>query len=81
MGRSRRHGVVALVSVGFLFTMIFAGAARSAPAPSSAVMTQSETAAVMADYQDAMLSNGSFEEYFADNIVIMMVDVNQRFVG
>jgi predicted ester cyclase len=81
MGRSRRHGVVTLVSVGFLFAMIFAGAARSAPAPSSAVMTQSETAAVMADYQDAMFSNGSFEEYFADNIVITMVDVNQRIVG
>ena len=81
MERSRRHSVVALASVGFLFAMIFAGTARSAPAPSSAVMTQRETEAVMADYQEAMLSNGSFEEYFADNIVITMVDVNERFVG
>ena len=81
MERSRRHAVVALVSVGFLFAMIFAGPARSVPAPSSAVMTQRETEAVIADYQDAMLSNGSFEEYFADNIVITMVDVNERIVG
>ncbi len=84
MERSRRHGVVALVSVGLLFAMIFAvpaRPARSVPAPSSAVMTQHETEAVMTDYQDAMLSNGSFEEYFADNIVITMVDVNERIVG
>src|SRR6187551_2949967 len=81
MGRSRRHIVVALVSVGFLLVTGFAGTARSVPSPSSAVMTQGDTEAVMADYQDAILSNGSFEEFFADNIVITMVDVNEQIVG
>jgi len=81
MERSRRHGVVALVSVGFLFVMIFAGSARSAPAPAPESMTQSETAAVIADFEDAMVSNGAFEDYFADRVVITMVEVNEQIVG
>ena len=78
MGRSRRHGVVALVSVGFLLITVFTGTARSAPAPAPESMTQSETAAVIADFEDAMVSNGAFEDFFADNVVITMVEVAEE---
>jgi predicted ester cyclase len=51
----------------------------SAPARSS--MTQPETESVLSEYLDALISGGDFARFFADQIVVTLIDLDQRISG
>jgi len=71
--------------IAFTFGLAMAGNAvagsRGQKDQTSKPMTRERTEEVMGAYIDALLSNGPFAKYFADDIVVTMVDVNQEIVG
>ncbi len=54
---------------------------RNAAAQTPEAMSLARTEEVMAGYVDALLNGGDFAAYFADDIVVSMVDVGQETVG
>jgi predicted ester cyclase len=72
-----------LIRIGFgtgLLTLT-PGRLRNAAAQTPEAMSLTRTEEVMAGYVDALLNGGDFAAYFADNIVVSMVDVGQDIVG
>lgn len=71
--------------IAFTLGLAMAGNAvagsRGAVAQTPKPMTQERTDEVMRAYLDALLSNGRFAEYFADGIVVTLVDVGHQIVG
>lgn len=71
--------------IAFTFGLAMAGSAvagsRGATAQTPKPMTQERTEEVMGDYVDALLSNGPFAEYFADDVVVKVVDAGHQIVG
>ncbi len=71
--------------IAFTLGLAMAGSAvagsrgRTAQAPKP--MTQERTEEVMGAYVDALLGNGPFAEYFADDIVVTLVDVGHQIDG
>jgi len=59
---------------------VFAGS-RGLTAQTPEPMTQARTEEVMGAYVDALLSNGAFADYFADDVVVTFVDLGQEIVG
>ncbi len=75
------RGEAMTITVGLALVAGIAAGSGGLMAQTPEPMTQARTEEVMGAYVDALLSNGSFADYFADDIVVTMVDVNQEIVG
>lgn len=69
------------ITVGLSLAAGVIAGARGLTAQTPEPMTQARTEAVMGAYVDALLGNGPFADYFADDIVVTLVDLGQEIVG
>lgn len=69
------------LTLGLALAAVVVADSRGLTAQTPEAMTQARTEEVMGAYVDALLSNGPFADYFADDVVVTFVDVGQEIVG
>ncbi len=75
-------GAIALLAVTVLGIISGAAGANSVQAKADPVkMTREETQRVLEAYLTELLDNGSYADFFADDIVVTMMDVGQEVHG
>ncbi|MBA2470013.1 MAG: nuclear transport factor 2 family protein [Chloroflexia bacterium] len=76
-----KNGTWVSVALGAAMLAGMTTISQGSRAQTPEAMTQARTEEVMGAYVEALLSNGSFADYFADDVVVTFVDVGQEIVG
>lgn len=74
--------MTALLTVSVIGVLSGAAGAKELPRPvTSPAITREETQTVLEAYLTELLANGSYADFFADDIVVTMMDVGQEVHG